>query len=204
MNLLEVIFVTTLFLMYFGLWKYKKYVQQKTYGINPDVMLSSSSEIQKYMGWSASSISIYAAVALILHSLNIQLGTLFTRNSYTDSIAFDISGFITGMAGLSLCLYAQIKMGNSWRVGIDEKVKTELVTTGLYKYIRNPTYLGLFLLNIGVWLIWSTWTIFMLNLIFVLFLELQVRCEEDYLLKIHGTTYAQYKGTTKRYIPFIY
>jgi protein-S-isoprenylcysteine O-methyltransferase Ste14 len=115
-----------------------------------------------------------------------------------------VTGFGVGLIGLSLCLYAQIKMGSSWRVGIDEKVKTQLITTGFYKLIRNPTYLGLFLLNIGVWLIWPTWTIFLLNLLFYLFLEIQVRCEEDYLSAVHGEQYNEYKKRTKRYLPFIY
>lgn len=141
---------------------------------------------------------------ILLHATGIQWGTLFSRYETLSIIGMDILGFGIGVAGLSLCLYAQVKMGASWRVGIDEKVKTQLITTGLYGLIRNPTYLGLFLLNLGVWLIWPTWTIFLLNLLFVLFLEIQVRCEEDYLLSIHGGEYAQYKARTKRYVPFLY
>lgn len=204
MNTLEVAFVSVLFLMYQGLWKYKKYTQLKTYGIDPEVMPASPSAVQRYMSQLTVVMTIYAVIMIVLHSLNVQFGTLFTRYSAADSIGFDISGFITGIAGLSLCFYSQTKMGNSWRVGIDEKTKTELVTTGLYRCIRNPTYLGLFLLNIGVWLIWPTWTIFILNFVFILFLEIQVRCEEDYLQKLHGIEYVQYKNRTKRYIPFIY
>ena len=139
-----------------------------------------------------------------MHSIQVQVGTLFSRIEIINSSTFDIIGFLTGLTGLSLCLYAQVKMGSSWRVGIDEKVKTDLITTGLYKYIRNPTYLGLFVLNIGVWLIWPTWTIFILNFVFILFLDIQVRCEEDYLYAIHGEKYGDYKKRTKRYIPFVY
>jgi protein-S-isoprenylcysteine O-methyltransferase Ste14 len=204
MKVLEVIFVSVLFLMYQGLWKYKKHKQLKVYGTDPEVMAASSSAVQRYMSHFTYVMTMYAVIIMVLHSLGLQFGTLFIRFSILDSMAFDISGFITGIAGLSLCFYSQTKMGDSWRVGIDEKAKTELITTGLYSYIRNPTYLGLFLLNIGVWLIWPTWTIFILNLVFVLFLEIQVRCEEDYLQKVHGMKYLQYKSRTKRYIPFIY
>jgi protein-S-isoprenylcysteine O-methyltransferase Ste14 len=204
MNILEVIFVLVLFLIYQGLWKYKKYRQLRVYGTDPDVMPSSTSALQRYMSQLAKVLTIYVIVMIVLHSIGLQLGTLFTRFSAIDSIAFDISGFITGIVGLSLCFYSQTKMRDSWRVGVDEKAKTELITTGLYSYIRNPTYLGLFLLNIGVWLIWPTWTIFVFNLVFILFLDIQVRCEEDHLQKIHGMKYLQYKNRTKRYIPFIY
>jgi protein-S-isoprenylcysteine O-methyltransferase Ste14 len=149
-------------------------------------------------------LTVYAAIIILAHSSNIQLGSLFSRYSAFSSGKFDVLGFVIGLIGLSFCLYAQIKMGTSWRVGIDEKEKTQLITTGLYKFIRNPTYLGLFLLNIGVWLIWSTWTVFLLNILFFLFLEIQVRCEEDFLFSVHGEQYIDYKKRTKRYLPFIY
>lgn len=204
MKIIENIFVVTLFLLYLGLWKAKQVKQLKVTGIDPKVMADSTSSIQKYMNQLMNLLTTYAIVIIILHSLQIQVGTLFTRIETINSILFDIIGFLTGLTGLSFCLYAQIKMGNSWRVGIDEKVKTDLITTGLYKYIRNPTYLGLFILNIGVWLIWPTWTVFLLNLIFILFLDIQVRCEEDYLYKTHGEKYDEYKNRTKRYLPFVY
>jgi protein-S-isoprenylcysteine O-methyltransferase Ste14 len=204
MRAIETVFVVTLFLIYLGLWEIKRINQKKNTGIDPMVMASSASSIQKYMSQLMKVITAYAVIIIILHSVQLQVGSLFSRVEPMNFIVFDIIGFVTGLIGLAFCLYAQIKMGSSWRVGIDEKVKTDLVTTGLYKYIRNPTYLGLFLLNTGVWLIWPTWTIFFLNFIFVLFLDIQVRCEEDYLLSLHGLKYAKYKESTKRYIPFIY
>jgi protein-S-isoprenylcysteine O-methyltransferase Ste14 len=35
-------------------------------------------------------------------------------------------------------------------------------------------------------------------------MEIQVRCEEEYLLKIHGDDYASYSKETRRYLPWIY
>lgn len=203
MQIVECIFVITLFLLYLGLWKVKQVNQMKDTGIDPKVMADSTSSIQKYMNQLMNILTAYAILIIILHSIQVQVGTLFSRIEAISSLLFDIIGFLIGLIGLSLCLYAQVKMGSSWRVGIDEKVKTDLITTGLYKYIRNPTYLGLFVLNIGVWLIWPTWTIFLLNFVFIIFLDIQVRCEEDYLYSIHGEKYVEYKKRTGRYIPFI-
>ncbi len=204
MKVMEIIFVVTLFMLYLILWKVKQINQIKHSGIDPKVIAASTSNVQKYMNQLTKTLMAYTLIIVVLHSLPIQFGSLFSRVEAMSSVLFDIVGYLTGLAGLSICLYAQVKMGSSWRVGIDEKIKTDLITTGLYKYIRNPTYLGLFMLNIGVWLIWPTWTIFLFNIIFILFLDIQVRCEEDYLHSVHGDEYDEYKKRTKRYIPFIY
>ena len=200
----EVVFVLCLFVLYMLLWKIKRIQQRRLTGIDPEVMKKSTSNVQQFMGTFTNILTVYAAVIILVHAINLQYGSLFSRYDAFSTSRFDLSGLLLGLTGLSFCLYAQIKMGASWRVGIDEKVKTQLVTTGLYKFIRNPTYLGLFLLNIGVWLIWPTWTVFMLNILFFMFLEIQVRCEEDFLLSIHGEQYGTYKKQTKMYVPFLY
>ena len=38
---------------------------------------------------------------------------------------------------------AQTQMGNSWRIGIDEQRKMELITTGMFSISRNPIFLGM-------------------------------------------------------------
>ncbi len=202
--MLEAIFVVSLFFLYMLLWKIKQIQQRSLTGIDPQVMQKSTTSVQQFMGRFSNILTVYAASVILVHSSNFQFGSMFSRYGVISTVEIDVLGFVIGLIGLSFCLYAQIKMGTSWRVGIDEKVKTQLITTGLYSLIRNPTYLGLFLLNIGVWLIWPTWTIFFLNVLFFLFLEIQVRCEEDYLLSTHGDQYHDYKNRTKRYLPFVY
>lgn len=202
--MIEAIFVTTLFLLYLIMWKVKRLNQIKVTGEDPEVLSKSKSGVQRYMNFLLKALTAYAALIIVLHSFNIQYRSAFSRFAPFNPTYFDFIGFFIGLAGLSICLYAQIKMGNSWRVGIDETNETDLVTTGLYRFIRNPTYFGLFILNFGVWLIWPTWTIFIFNLIFVLTLEFQVRCEEDFLYSKHGNKYSEYVKRTKRYIPYIY
>ena len=149
-------------------------------------------------------VKVYVVILIILHTLNLHFYSLFSRFDLLNHTYIKFFGFGAGIVGLSFCLYAQVKMGQSWREGIDEETVTDLITTGLYKLIRNPTYLGLCVLNIGIWLIWPTWTVFLLNLILIYTLEIQVRCEEDYLENIHGNDYIRYKNSTKRYIPYLY
>lgn len=204
MDILGGLLVSILFLLYLFLWKLKRINQIKTTSIDPEVLKKSKSNIQRYMMVMFNLLSGYTILLILFHAENIQFYSLFTRFDLLNHDKFKYLGFCIGITGLCFCLYAQVKMGKSWRVGIDESTKTSLIKTGLYKVIRNPTYLGLYILNTGVWMIWPTWTIFILNLFFIYTLEIQVRCEEDFLEKTHGKDYLEYKDKTKRYIPYIY
>ena len=52
------------------------------------------------------------------------------------------TGFCTGMLGDLIFLVSVICMKDNWRAGIPDKDRTELVTTGIYRYSRNPAFLG--------------------------------------------------------------
>jgi protein-S-isoprenylcysteine O-methyltransferase Ste14 len=204
MDILGGLLVSVLFLLYLLLWKLKRLQQVKDTGVDPEVFKKSRSNLQIFIGVMFNVVTCYTVLIIALHTINLQLYSLFSRFELLNYHMNKYLGFGVGMIGLGFCLYAQVKMGSAWRVGIDEEVKTELIKTGLYKVIRNPTYLGLFILNFGVWLIWPTWTVFILNILFFYTLEIQVRCEEDFLEITHGKDYLEYKDQTKRYIPLIY
>jgi len=90
-------------------------------------------------------------------------------------------------------------MKDSWRVGIIEDDKTELVTTGIYKYSRNPYFLSYILLFISYTFILANLALVILTLLSLLSIHLLILREEKYLLKLHGGSYQEYKSKTGRY-----
>jgi protein-S-isoprenylcysteine O-methyltransferase Ste14 len=52
-------------------------------------------------------------------------------------------GLVLAVAGLGVVLLAQTAMGASWRIGVDENERTELVTNGLFSRVRNPIFTGM-------------------------------------------------------------
>ncbi|RKG98362.1 isoprenylcysteine carboxylmethyltransferase family protein [Corallococcus sp. CA053C] len=110
------------------------------------------------------------------------------------------SGWALVVAGFIVTVRAQVQMGASWRIGIDSE-RTELVTGGLFSVVRNPIFSGMLAVVTGVTLATpSAWTV-MGWLDYVLLVSLQVRLEEDHLLRLHGSDYARYAARVGRFVP---
>ena len=78
----------------------------------------------------------------------------------------------------------------------------DLVTTGPYGYVRNPLYLGNFLLSFGVCLVANvTWLIPLLVVGYVLQYLPIVAVEEGYLLEACGVVYQAYQERVPRFLP---
>lgn len=106
------------------------------------------------------------------------------------------------MAGLVVTLLAQSAMGASWRIGVDETERTELVERGLFRWVRNPVFTGMCLVSVGVALLSPTVLAIVSAVVLVIAVQIQVRVtEEPYLRQIHGATYEEYHSRTGRFLP---
>ncbi len=112
----------------------------------------------------------------------------------------DITGiFLLGIA-LILTVVAQYDMRDSWRIGIDTETETELITTGLFKYSRNPVFLGMVICLLGLFLVTpNALTLLFLILGYVL-IQIQIRLEEAFLTKQHGLDYISYQKKVRRFL----
>ncbi|HVE69158.1 MAG TPA: isoprenylcysteine carboxylmethyltransferase family protein [Solirubrobacteraceae bacterium] len=119
-----------------------------------------------------------------------------------DRTAVHVAGLALFAAGLSGTVASQAAMGRSWRIGTDPQERTDLVTGGPFRLVRNPIYsaliptlLGLALLVPGALALGSV-------AVFALATELQVRAvEEPHLLRVHGREYADYAARVGRFVP---
>ncbi len=106
-----------------------------------------------------------------------------------------------GMTIFSVFLFfiAVRAMGLNWRAGYNEKQKTELVTSGIYRFSRNPAFVAFDLLYLGFAVLFpNILTLFMVVIAVVLF-DQQIRGEEKFLLAAFGDHYRQYQAAVRRY-----
>jgi len=102
--------------------------------------------------------------------------------------------------GLVIFIFAFVSFGDSWRVGIDVRSPGALVTTGIFAASRNPIYVFLDLWFFGIFLINGTLIFLLFAVAAVALLHWQIRREEDFLLRLYGQPYQDYRAKTGRYV----
>jgi protein-S-isoprenylcysteine O-methyltransferase Ste14 len=119
-----------------------------------------------------------------------------------DGLGAYAFGLVLFGLGLAATLYAQLTMGESWRVGVDEGERTELVTAGPFAVVRNPIFAAMIPTSLGLTLMVPNVIAFAGFAALVLALEIQVRLvEEPYLRRVHGQEYDNYAARTGRFMP---
>lgn len=113
-----------------------------------------------------------------------------------DSIRY--AGITLMITAFIWVVTAQVQMKNSWRIGIDCKTKTELITHGLFRFSRNPIFLGMMVSLIGFFLAFPTVIAFIFSLMGCILMQIQIRLEEEYLQKQYGQAYLTYKKRVGR------
>ncbi|HET9741756.1 MAG TPA: isoprenylcysteine carboxylmethyltransferase family protein [Terriglobales bacterium] len=104
------------------------------------------------------------------------------------------------VAGLSLLLSSLISFGSSFRVGIDTSRPDKLITTGVFKYSRNPIYAAFAFVLVGEFLVFLNWILLVYVVAGFWLLHRQVLREEEYLTSHYGEEYAQYRRRVRRYL----
>ncbi|WP_230534403.1 methyltransferase family protein [Microvirga roseola] len=108
-------------------------------------------------------------------------------------------GLVTMVMGSAVILAAQVGIGASWRIGLDQE-RTGLVTTGLFAWSRNPTFLGMVAVVLGALLVVPTAvTAVALAAAWIAF-SVQIRMEEEHLGRMHGAAYDRYHVMVPRWI----
>ena len=76
----------------------------------------------------------------------------------------------------------------------------ELITSGIFKYSRNPVFLSMGLYSMGIMLIYPNIIFMTITVGTILCIHIQILQEEKFLLNKFGKKYTEYTNKTGRYI----
>lgn len=175
------------------------FIVSKRIGKNPNVLPKDDSAyglIGRYFKLTLFLLFVYTILLFIFP--NDIFGTYSII--FFERIIYKYIGIALMILSLIWVLVAQLQMKNSWRIGIDNEFKTELITTGLFNYSRNPIFLGMLISLIGLFLVLPTFISLSFFIISNILIQTQIRLEEEFLLIQHGKNYIQYKSKVRRFL----
>ncbi len=81
---------------------------------------------------------------------------------------------------------------------------TQLVTDGIYKFIRHPLYCSLLLLTWGIFFKHPDLTALILTVTATAFLVFTAKADEAECIRFFGSPYQEYMQRTKMFIPYLF
>jgi protein-S-isoprenylcysteine O-methyltransferase Ste14 len=151
--------------------------------------------------WIAGAGFVVALIAAVSAPV-LQRANVIQPISILTAVWIQVTGIGVATVGIAATVYAQLEMGDSWRIGVDEQETTTLVHTGVFGWVRNPIYTAMFTFGLGIALVTPNLVACVGFILLVATIELQVRrVEEPYLSRTHGDAYRAYTASVGRFIP---
>ena len=147
-------------------------------------------------------VGFVVALMVAVSAATLQRANVVQPIRILTAVWIQVTGIAVAMIGIAATVYAQLEMGDSWRIGVDEQETTTLVHTGVFGRVRNPIYTAMFTFGLGIALLTPNLVACVGFVLLVTTIELQVRrVEEPYLLRRHGDAYRAYTASVGRFIP---
>lgn len=144
-----------------------------------------------------------AAVEIVMSIVNtLNVGAEVISVFLTPATFFwpvKVLGIVLGMIAIIFFGRATVDMRSNWRVGIPEE-KTDIVTNGIYRFSRNPAFVGFDLLYISILLLSFNIPLLVISVWAIIMLHLQILQEEEWLSNTFGGEYEAYRSKVCRYL----
>ena len=176
--------------IFYGIY-FAKMLVQKRQGVQ-------TRQIGRVKEKSVHRVEVLMSIATLAAPVIQILSILFGWNYMPANARF--TGFCIGMLGDIIFLVSVLCMKDSWRAGIPDKDRTKLVTTGIYRYSRNPAFLGFDFMYVGLLLMYFNLSMLVVSAFAIIMLHLQILQEERYLTENYGDSYREYRKHVFRYL----
>ena len=171
----------------------------KRTGLNP-VVFKRSNEVHDFIVRILTLLFVLVATVVLAYSLSPELYRYAIPIKWLDYTWLQWTGLALLLLSLLWTVLAQAQMGVSWRIGIDHEHQTPLVQTGVFRFSRNPIFLGMMTTLLGLFLVIPNAFTLLAFVLGAVLIQIQVRLEEEFLGKVHGEDYATYSRRVRRWL----
>jgi protein-S-isoprenylcysteine O-methyltransferase Ste14 len=197
--MLRTFLLVYLILFFGGAMIWPSYRTWKATGVNP-YRLHNQTGVAGFVG-AAFRLTLLAIIAVVL--IYIFAGEIYaylTPIQWLDSPILRTIGLALLVISAAWVIIAQFHMGRSWRIGIDDEHATPLVTRGVFRLSRNPIFLGMRLMLVGLFFVLPNAANLAIWVLGDALIRIQAYLEEDHLLKVHGQRYEAYRQQVRRWL----
>lgn len=129
----------------------------------------------------------------------------YWRDEHTGSSVWNIAG-LTMMAGAAAYrIRAIYTLGKHFSSTVQTGETQELITSGPYRYLRHPSYLGAFVAIVGCAVLLQAWVGVLVAIVAMIYAYIQrINAEEKALESHFGTAYRDFQARTWRMFPGIW
>jgi len=139
---------------------------------------------------------VFIVASLIISILKQPIGEIRVLNSFS---AITI-GLVLLFLNLIIAAASLVNLKDSWRVGVLEDQKTELISSGIYRFTRNPYFLSYLIMFVAYTVMLQNIILLVLSILGFVFVHKMILKEEQYLYSVHGAGYIQYTKKVPRYL----
>jgi len=125
---------------------------------------------------------------------------------FSDNYLIQVFGSAMLIIGIMIAVSARIVLAANWTGAAEYQIKKghELVTRGIYRYVRHPIYFSLILSYTGGLIISQTYLFIPFFFVLLYFAYSRGKREEKILIDKFGNKYLNYRKFSKMLIPFIF
>lgn len=147
-------------------------------------------------------------IILIMSSLSVIFSVVewaYATDTTYSSLWLTSIGLVMLISGIGIRIWAIRTLGRHFTATVTLKNDHQFISTGPYRLVRHPSYLGAFMAIVGcpVFLnaLWATlFSFIFMTIAYVI----RITVEEKMLTSYFGRSYEKYKRNTKMIIPFIW
>lgn len=133
------------------------------------------------------------------------IGLAFSNIGSLHSMALQSVGLVVMGTGIAMRFTAIAQLGHFHSPNVAVRADHRIIDTGLYRYVRHPSYSGALLAYLGFSLALSNWlSIVVIMVVTPCIYLFRIREEEKALADAFGDDYQAYCRRTKRLVPGLY